>query len=310
MQDKLVLTIIDESGSKQLRLSRNVKKYLVIVALIVLISVVGGGIGLGYLVKKLGRMTLEKSIVESNYQELYHKNNMLKQDVKQKSHEIALVTSQIKNLERILRVKKGDTLNAQVYSHIDLKSLPLASKNLALALIPNGIPLATYTRKTFTPPVPNRLQAHAGYDFDAPPNTPVYASASGIVDVVLLSKQGYGNLVRLEHAFGFSSIYAHLDRIVLKPHSFVQKGQLVGYSGNNKNARAQGLHYEIRFLGQVVDMPSYLSWSLKNFDTLFTDSNINWKNLFYSIEDIAQTQDYQNVTPKLESLKDVFRVVK
>ncbi|WP_104689627.1 M23 family metallopeptidase [Helicobacter felis] len=288
MQDKLVLTIIDEGGSKQLRLSKNVKLYALVVSLIVFVGVVIGGVGLALLVKRLGRMSLEKSIVESRHQELYHKNMRLKEELRQKSREIAIVSQQIKSLERILHVQKGKKLDFEVYSHVNLQALPMTSKTLALTLIPNGIPLANYTHKSFTPPP----KYHAGYEFSAPAKTPVYASASGIVDVVLLSKQGYGNLVRLEHAFGFSSIYAHLSQIVLKPHSFVQKGALVGYSS------AQGLHYEIRFLGQVVDMPSYLNWNLGNFNALFGDPDINWKNLFYSIQDITQTQDYHN--PNME----------
>ncbi|WP_104750003.1 M23 family metallopeptidase [Helicobacter cynogastricus] len=291
MQNKLVLTIIDESGSKQLKLSKNAKLYALVVFLVILMGVVIGGVGLALLVKRLGRMSLEKSIVEAQHQELYHKNIQLKGEIHQKSREIAVVTQQIKSLERILHVQKGTQLNSDAYNHVDLQALPMASKTLALALIPNGIPLANYTHKSFTPPP----KYHAGYDFTTPPNTPVYASASGIVDVVLLSKQGYGNLVRLEHAFGFSSIYAHLNQIVLKPHSFVQKGALVGYSS------AQGLHYEIRFLGQVVGMPSYLSWNLENFNTLFTDPSINWKNLFYSIQDITQTQNYRNPAPMKDS---------
>ncbi|WP_120945847.1 M23 family metallopeptidase [Helicobacter labacensis] len=299
MQDKLVLTIIDEGGSKQLRLSRNLKQYLVIALLILCVCLVVGGVGLGYLVKKLGKITLEKRISEAKYQELYHRNDALKQDIQHKTQEIAIVSHQIRNLENILKINKGDTLNAQAYSRINLKSLPLASKHLALALIPNGVPVPTYTHKVFTPPVPNKLHTRAGYDFTTPPNTPVYASASGIVDVVLLGRQGYGNLVRLEHAFGFSSIYAHLSHIALKPNSFVHKGDLVGYSA--------GLHYEVRFLGQVVNMPAYLAWSLANFESVFqTDSPINWKNLFYSIEDIAQTQNY---TPRNPS-KGVLNVVK
>ncbi|WP_104732409.1 M23 family metallopeptidase [Helicobacter salomonis] len=306
MRDKLVLTIIDESGSKQLRLSKNVKRYCLITACVVLLCVVAGGIGLGYLVQKLGQVTLEKRITEANYKELYQKNNTLKQNIQYKTQEIALVSQQIKTLENILKIDKGDTLNAQAYGHINLESLPLSSKNLALTLIPNGVPLATYTQKSFTAPIPNRLQAHAGYDFSTPPRTPVYASASGVVDVVLLSKQGYGNLVRLEHAFGFSSIYAHLSEIVMKPNSFVQKGDLVGYSGDAKSAYSKGLHYEIRFLGQVVDMPAYLAWSLDKFEVIFQEeSPINWKNLFYSIEDITKTQNY---TPRSYSAKGVPNV--
>lgn len=295
MHDKFVLTIIDENGSKQLRLSRRIKRHLLLGAALILIGMVAGGWFLGYLVQKIGHLTLEKNIVESNYQNLFNKNHVLKQEIAQKTQEIALITYRIRELKSILEVKKSD--GADAYSGVDLHKLSLPNKTLALALIPNGEPLKSYTSKAPTAnPNKRKNGVYAGYDFNTPLHTPVYATASGIVDVILLNKhQGYGNVIRLDHAFGFSSIYAHLSQIVVKRHAFVQKGELLGYSGNSGSLKHYQLHYEIRFLGQIVDVSCYLSWSLANFDSIFAkDSQVNWKNLFYSIEDMAQIQGYKN----------------
>ncbi|WP_104740350.1 M23 family metallopeptidase [Helicobacter bizzozeronii] len=302
MHDKLVLTIIDENGSKQLRLSKKIKRHLFLGALLVVAGMVAGGWFLSYLVQKIGHLNLEKHIVESDYQSLYHKNNSLKKEIAQKTQEIAIITHRIRELKKILEVKKSD--GADAYSGVDLNKLSIANKTLALALIPNGEPLKSYTSKA--PTAKKKSGNYEGYDFSVPLDTPVYATASGIVDVIFLNRHaGYGNVVRLDHAFGFSSIYAHLSQIVVKRHAFVQKGELLGYSGNSGGLKRAQLHYEIRFLGQIVDMPRYLNWDLAHFESIFKgDSQVDWKNLFYSISDMAQIQGYQNADQLTQQSKE------
>ncbi|WP_281747316.1 M23 family metallopeptidase [Helicobacter suis] len=293
MPDKFVLTIIDENGSKQLRLSRHVKRHVLLITMLVIGLLLAGGWFLGYLVEKISKMTLEKVILETNYKNLYTKNNTLKLEISQKTQEIALVSRKIKDFENLVQVKKSQGDDA--YSSVDLKQLSIPNKTLALALIPNGEPIKTYSTKTLiNSPNKRSLGPYHGYNFNTTPDTPVYATASGVVDVVLIRNyQGYGKLIRLEHAFGFSSIYARLNSIVIKRHAFVQKGELLGYSSNN-------LHYEIRFLGRIVDMPKYMDWDMAHFDSIFKDdSQVSWKNLFYSIKDMAHIREKRQTTEHL-----------
>lgn len=107
------------------------------------------------------------------------------------------------------------------------------------------------------------------------------------------SNVGYGNLVRIEHAFGFSSIYTHLDHVNVQPKSFIQKGQLIGYSGKSGNSGGEKLHYEVRFLGKILDAQKFLAWDLDHFQSALEENKfIEWKNLFWVLEDIVQLQEH------------------
>ncbi|WP_053829714.1 M23 family metallopeptidase [Helicobacter heilmannii] len=285
MADKFMLTIIDEGGSKQWRVSKNAKRHVLVAGVIVLAVLIVGGLVLIYLVHRISGLTLDKNIIQANYQSIYNKNSAMQQEISQKTQEIALVTRKIKDLESILKVEK--TKEDKSYE-VDLNALSGANKTLALALIPNGKPIKSYQSMAKANTLHKKsLGPYNAYNFSLAANTPVYATASGVVDLLLQHNfQDYGKLIRLENAFGFTSIYARLSSIAIKPHAFVQKGELLGYSSTS-------LHYEIRFLGRIVDMPLFMDWGLENFSVVFQDEQVDWQNLFYSIEDMVQVQGYK-----------------
>ncbi|BCZ16746.1 ToxR-activated protein TagE [Helicobacter sp. NHP19-003] len=285
MADKFMLTIIDENGSRQWRVPKNAKRHALVAGAIVLAVLIVGGLVLVYLVHRISGLTLDKNIIQANYQSLYHKNSNMQQEITQKTQEIALVTHKIKDLESILKVEKTKVDKSY---EVDLNALSQANKTLALSLIPNGEPVKSYSARLKANTLHKKsLGPYNAYNFSVAANTPVYATASGIVDLLLQHNfQDYGKLIRLENAFGFTSIYARLSSIAIKPHAFVQKGELLGYS-------SASLHYEIRFLGRIVDMPLFMDWNLKNFNMVFKDEQVDWQNLFYSIEDMVQVQGYK-----------------
>lgn len=88
---------------------------------------------------------------------------------------------------------------------------------------------------------------HYGVDFRAAMKTPVYASARGTVTWYTKPKGGgsYGKVIELNHGDGFTSIYAHLDEVLVSAGDHVEKGDLIAYSGSS-GAVAAHLHFEIR----------------------------------------------------------------
>ncbi|AFI03398.1 M23 family metallopeptidase [Helicobacter cetorum] len=298
LQDKLMITIIDEQGSKQLNFSKNLKRNVVLLILVVLLLLGLGIVVLRFLIHKMDKLTIERNAVLSDYSKLYQKNHALKTEIKNKREEIFIVGQKIRGLESLIEVKKGAGGGNHLYDKVDLENLSLAQKNLALMLIPNGAPLTTYSAKVPTKerlhPIKRIKGIESGIDFIVPINTPVYASADGIVDFVKTnSSVGYGNVVRIDHAFGFSSVYAHLDHIVVRYRAFVHKGQLIGYSGKSGNSDGEKLHYEVRFLGKILNSDAFLEWNFENFQSVFLESQfIEWKNLFWVLEDIAQLQEH------------------
>ena len=77
-------------------------------------------------------------------------------------------------------------------------------------------------------------------------DAPIHASASGTVTYSGNELKGYGNLLLIKHADGYVTAYAHADRILVEKGAFVQKGQVIGYSGSTGDVTSPQLHFEIR----------------------------------------------------------------
>jgi murein DD-endopeptidase MepM/ murein hydrolase activator NlpD len=97
-------------------------------------------------------------------------------------------------------------------------------------------------------------RAHRGVDFAAPSGTPVHAAGDGKV-AVAGQQNGYGNVVIMQHAGAFSTVYAHLSRFAagIKPGTHVVQGELLGYVGQTGWATGPHLHYEFRVSNEQRD---------------------------------------------------------
>lgn len=101
-------------------------------------------------------------------------------------------------------------------------------------------------------PFTRRVAFHSGSDFPGPYNTPVYATADGVV-----SRAGrysaYGRLVELDHGFGFRTRYGHLNQILVDIGDKVKFRQQVGKLGSTGRSTGPHLHYEVWYDGKVLD---------------------------------------------------------
>jgi len=90
------------------------------------------------------------------------------------------------------------------------------------------------------------LKGHNGIDFLTPIGTPLLATDSGVVtDAVLNDPSGFGNYIKLRHSWG-ESIYAHMDSLGVQQGQSVQRGALLGRSGNTGFVDGPHLHFAIR----------------------------------------------------------------
>ncbi len=94
-------------------------------------------------------------------------------------------------------------------------------------------------------PIYKTRKMHWGMDFSAPLGTPVYATGDGKVEKVQWSRRGYGNQVKINHGYGYKTLYAHLQKFTVKKNQNVKRGDLIGYIGNSGISTAPHLHYEI-----------------------------------------------------------------
>jgi murein DD-endopeptidase MepM/ murein hydrolase activator NlpD len=103
----------------------------------------------------------------------------------------------------------------------------------------------------------NRM--HWGMDFTAPIGTPVHATGNGkIVEVEgsKRSKVGLGLSIKVDHGYGYETVYGHLNSFNVKRGDVVKRGDIIGYVGNTGGSTAPHLHYEVHKNGQKVN-PAY-----------------------------------------------------
>ncbi len=86
---------------------------------------------------------------------------------------------------------------------------------------------------------------HYGMDFTAPRGTPIYASGSGKIIRADNNSSGYGKHIRIEHGYGYMSLYAHLSKYNVKKGQKVKRGDLIGFVGSTGRSEAPHLHYEV-----------------------------------------------------------------
>jgi murein DD-endopeptidase MepM/ murein hydrolase activator NlpD len=139
----------------------------------------------------------------------------------------------------------------------------------ALAGIPQAISQAGFILPYWPCRAPSAIQdfgyargrLHAGVDMASfcARSSNVYAAQSGTVITAGWSG-GYGNLVVIDHGYGFSSYYAHLSQITVTLGQYVFRGAVIGISGNTGASFGEHLHFEIRINGQPTDPKPYLPW--------------------------------------------------
>lgn len=86
---------------------------------------------------------------------------------------------------------------------------------------------------------------HSGIDFSAQMGTEAYATGDGVVYDVEKGHWGYGNMVTIDHGFGYKTRYAHLQKAAVRKGQKVKRGQLIGYIGNTGKTTGVHLHYEV-----------------------------------------------------------------
>lgn len=104
-----------------------------------------------------------------------------------------------------------------------------------------------------TDPFTKVRKFHYGMDFSAPKGTPVYATGDGIVERADNRSSGYGNHIRIDHGYGYVSLYAHLHKYNVKRGQRVRRGDLIGFVGSTGRSEGPHVHYEIFKDGEKIN---------------------------------------------------------
>ncbi len=311
MNNHFTITIHDDNGVKQFNLHNFVKKaifYAVIFLVAVGFIAVSTILYLDYSVDKIEKKRVE---IELAYEALVERNKYLKQSVdttqkelESKQQELSEVSDSLSEIEVMI----GLSLDAEtpLVERVNLTKMTSENRATLLQFIPNGSPVP-YNGITSKfgyriHPTLGRREMHRGTDLKAEIGTPVYATADGIAEYSgYHEKSGYGNLIILEHNYGFKTYYGHLNKVVIKYGTFIKKGELIGYSGNTGMSNGPHLHYEVRFFSRALNPYWFIKWNVKNYQEIFEkEKSIPWQSLITATAHIKvpkPTQIPQSLQP-------------
>ena len=138
-----------------------------------------------------------------------------------------------------------------------LRALALVTRETGgfLASLPLKLPLRSAVNSSFGPrvsPWTGKVEFHAGVDLAAETGTPVKATGGGVVRFAG-SADGYGLTVIVDHGDGIETRFGHLQRFAVSQGQRVERGQLLGLSGNTGRSTGPHLHYEVLLDGRPID---------------------------------------------------------
>lgn len=162
----------------------------------------------------------------------------------------------ISTAKRIDILSKKLTVQSKSFDEI----IKLAkAREQKLAVIPSAFPLNIEdVKKIGSPfgmrkhPILHVWKMHKGIDLVAKRGTKIFSTGKGVV-VKASRSGGYGKCVKVDHGYGYVSIYAHMSKIKVKVGQKVKHGDILGLVGSTGRSTGPHLHYEVTIDGKAVD---------------------------------------------------------
>ncbi|MDR2639550.1 MAG: M23 family metallopeptidase [Helicobacteraceae bacterium] len=286
MRDKTTITITTIDGSKSFTLGEFAKAAAVYAAIALLVVILIGAFSIYFLIGELENFDRLKE----QHKALLMTSVDFKEAIEESNATLSELSEKIADIESIAGLSLNDEGKAlpsdQMAARLDLARVGLAERMLTLRFVPSGVPIE-YRGTTsdfgwrYHPLRRTQREFHTGIDLRARVGTPVYAAADGVVELTRQNLSvGYGNIITLAHAFGFKTLYAHLDRILVAQGAFIKKGQLIAYSGNTGYSNGPHLHYEVRYLNKPLDPTAFMEWDLKSYEAIFNkEKRVQWDSV-------------------------------
>ena len=307
MDKHFTITIHDDNGVRQFNLHKFMKKAFLYAALFLITLIVIASGTILYLDQSVDAIQKKKDVMEHAYRALREQNSALESSMKKtqfslnkKKKELSELSDSLTEIETLIGL--NPIADESLSERVSIAKLSSSQRATLLQLIPSGSPIEYHgiTSKFGyrIHPTLHKREFHRGTDMRAKLNTPVYATADGIVEWAGYHKRsGFGNLVILAHVYGFKTYYGHLKRVVIKSGQFVKKGSIIAYTGNSGMSNGPHLHYEIRFIQRPLNPYYFIKWTQKHYNTIFEkEKKVPWQSLITAmsrIKIIPQTQTQQ-----------------
>lgn len=294
MHNRFTITIHDVNGVKQFNLHQAVKRVIKYAIGGLFAFLFAGAVLILFLNSQVDAIQEKKNRLEEAYKGLEDRNAQLydsiakaEQNLEAKQQEFEVVSDRLEAIESLIGLSPSQ--ETSLAERVDIARLTSEQIAALLQQIPSGSPVEykgiTSKFGYRVHPVLGRRELHRGTDLRAETNTPVYATASGVVEYGAFHKgSGYGNLVIIDHNYGFKTFFGHLKKIVVKSGHYVKKGELIAYSGNSGMSNGPHLHYEVRFIQRALNPYWFIKWNVENYRQIFEkEKQVPWQSLIKAI---------------------------
>ena len=171
--------------------------------------------------------------------------------------------------EYLVLEKLKHQLDVEIQSYDEIDNL-FEKKSIMWAARPAIQPVSnktlTHLHSTFGErlhPLLGYVRDHKGLDFTADIGTPVYATGDGLVKIAYFSGS-FGNVIFLDHSFGYETRYAHLSKFNVKRGQKIKRGDIIGFVGNTGLSGGPHLHYEVLYKGLQINPINFFQRDLSN----------------------------------------------
>lgn len=154
--------------------------------------------------------------------------------------------------------KLSKQMIVQSKSHDEIINL-VKNKDKMLASIPSIQPIAVKDLIRLGSPFGTRFhpilhisRLHAGVDLTAETGTKIYATGSGTV-IQAGQASGYGNVVKINHGYGYTTVYGHMSKVLCNVGDKVKRGDVIGLVGSTGLSTSPHCHYEVRINDKPVN---------------------------------------------------------
>jgi len=152
-------------------------------------------------------------------------------------------------------------------AQLDVLENLLRDRKIDNQLLPSGMPVAQgYIASGFgdrSDPFDGHQAIHMGVDFASPEGTPVTAVADGVVTFTGV-RNGYGNVVEIDHGNGYMTRYAHNSAISAVAGDRVHAGQAIASVGSTGRSTGPHCHFEVWYNGRAVNPMVYVKSTRAN----------------------------------------------
>ncbi|WP_300179525.1 M23 family metallopeptidase [uncultured Aliivibrio sp.] len=325
MPDKIRISVSHNKGTRLFAITPKRKNLVILSLLLGVGSFTLSCFGLHYFYQKQQaselaiaqlqdyNRNLNKLIIDNN-----HSNHELTQQLEAKENEFILISQRVEDVESVLglqEVSDEESLLTEktLEQRLDVAAIDSAVRATMFRLIPNDTPINFIRNSSSfgkrTNPISGKRQRHLGQDLTCKRGTEIYAPADGVIELARPSNKGYGNLLKVQHSFGFMTMYAHLQKFKVRSGQFVKKGELIATCGNSGNSTGPHLHYEVRFLGRVLNPQSFIDWTPEHFESLFEkERSVKWSPLVEIMNNMVKLQLKLTQKPTLEQVEAINTV--